>query len=145
MVSGLIQRSPHLAGVVRRTDPEALDFLDEVLAFVLESGGESEVGFERAHGVSFNPRPARLALILLQAGVRDRFVLGGAMLSCSATPEGYAGSGASELLALANNSTELAQGLRAQLPGSRRESQIACAAALDLFRHLHQARDGAQS
>jgi len=65
--------SPKLKGVVSRlfSDSDFKDLLS-VYAEAMSNGGSKELDFAREAGVSFNPRPARVALIQLnEAEVLD--------------------------------------------------------------------------
>lgn len=73
--------SPHLAFALSRI---TLDGDEEIIRRALEisfaSGGWHERDFTRKEGSSYNPRPARLALILLDVGERRTVVLAAAVL-----------------------------------------------------------------
>jgi hypothetical protein len=77
--------SPHLEIVLKRHfRPEQLSDFKVILDFVAKNGGVKELHFERKEGVSFNPRFARVALILMQdAKCLDLNVLGAAVLACA--------------------------------------------------------------
>jgi hypothetical protein len=77
------KRSPHLLGALKRNfrAPDAA-LLEEAFSLAMEIGGENELDFTRAKEASFNPRPARVALILLQEmKVREVATLAAAILA----------------------------------------------------------------
>lgn len=61
--------------------------VEHATLFALENGALTELDFERQPEVSFNPRPARIVLILLNdAGVRDSKTLAAAALATLEEP-----------------------------------------------------------
>jgi len=79
-------KSPHLAGVLHRLKQQKphldIDSLDEVFDYAIRNGGLEELDFCRDPEVSFNPRPARIALILVQdAGVSSTEVIAAGILA----------------------------------------------------------------
>lgn len=75
--------SPHLASALKTAAPES-DFalLDAAFNFSIQHGGRAELDFVREIGVSYNPRPARIGLILLKiAGITKSTVLAGGILA----------------------------------------------------------------
>ena len=79
----MFTRSPHLANVLSRSvDPAALPFLDSCFNLALLHGGESEWDFSRAPDASYNPLPARVALILINdARITRAEILATAMIA----------------------------------------------------------------
>lgn len=80
--------SPHLQGKLKRKvdtnvfTKSDLQLVDSAFEFSLGFGGERELDFNRAPGVSFNPRPARIALILLNdAGLNDASTVAAAIVA----------------------------------------------------------------
>ena len=56
--------------------------VDAAFDFSIQHGGRTELDFFREPGVSYNPRPARVGLILLKvAGIKDSAILAAAMLA----------------------------------------------------------------
>lgn len=164
----MLKNSPHLRSVAERLRPRPdIALLDRVLNFTLANGGWEEVHFLRDPDTSYNPRPARVALILaIDAKRRSTAELAAAMLAAI-------GHGATEncsvrshseycplflpeqesLFAECDSLLTIAE-LQPQLLLARIESTnganpeadeilagatIACAARLDLVRHFHQA------
>jgi hypothetical protein len=84
MDSKFIQlHSPHLYGYLTRTYSEDdLEYLTKAFKISIEHGGLRELDFEREPGVSYNPRPARIGIILLsECKVNDRQILATAFLA----------------------------------------------------------------
>jgi len=75
--------SQSLSGAVTRSVPKpAHSILLQAYNFALENGGWTELDFTREDGVSYNPRPARIALILINdASTTDADILAAAMIS----------------------------------------------------------------
>jgi hypothetical protein len=96
--------------------------LEEAFRFAMEEGGADELDFTREEGASFNPRPARLAHILIHDGeVRDPAVIVEAILA--SVPGGKR-----------PNSAALP---RRRLQTVEESSLIAAVRFLDRARHLH--------
>ncbi len=129
--------SPHLAGVLSRLETSGNpDALAEALTFAINHGALTELDFVRETGISFNPRPARIGLILLnEAGVRRLDPLAAAALACVHRDEQSA--------ALSNFPTEIwALALSSTAPPEELSGEaqlIALSALLDRARHLHLA------
>lgn len=126
--------SPHLAGELDRRGLSC-PTLDAAFDFAIQHGGLDEVDFVREEGVSYNPRPARIALILLKDVQTDSFLtLAGGMLAAVPAALHLAPRSCTDAAALAHRSalppTELA---------GEPAAAIACAVFLDRARHLHQA------
>ena len=152
----LATRSPHLFGVTERIWPKdtgALAIIALAFHWIIEREGESELDFEREPGVSFNPRPARVGLIL----INDAKVESAAQVASGILATATAGDTITTLSAHAatelfpRNILELAQ--LAQLPTSALldplpaeampalaapAATIACAIFLDRARQLHR-------
>lgn len=75
-------RSPHLFRCLeRRFTPGLIQPFEQAFVAVVAANGELEQDFVRPPDVSFNPRPARLVLILLNdCGITDHQLLLAAML-----------------------------------------------------------------
>jgi len=136
--------SPHLAGVLKRAGMTQLMGLDEAFAFALEHGAWMELDFEREEGVPYNPRPARVALILINdAKTKDLSALTAGVLA-TAHPDlnllreklSVLPSAVTELAILALSEPELLIEQRAPHAGI-----VACALHLDRARHRHLVRD----
>ncbi len=68
-MNSIKQYSPHLSFVLARAFPqEALVLFDDAFDAAVKANGMVEEDFEREEGASFNPRPARIALILINDG-----------------------------------------------------------------------------
>ena len=78
----LAKSSPALFGLLRRSFPAtAIALAEECFALSLQLGGLEDSAVFRAEGVSFNPKPARLALILLnETSFRELELVCSAML-----------------------------------------------------------------
>ncbi len=136
--------SPHLAGALKQAAVPMPEMLDAAFAFSLEHGGWLEIDFERDENASFNPRPARVALILLRdAHIKDSEVLTAAML---ATAHADLTHFRSTLTAIPARVCELAVLAQAEpemleAKGVPNAGKIAAALHLDRARHRHLARD----
>lgn len=140
--------SPHLSSVAERIFPQ------EIAAAVVSTfeltvawGGKTEHGFSREEGVSFNPRPARIGLIMLNdVGERNDSVVRAAILAavieqCSddAIDAFYKLPSGEKVVELARmgilpiDQIESIEG-----PDRLAAGSIACAIFLDLMRHFHQ-------
>lgn len=138
------RHSPNLAGALRRAEVKDAQMLDQAFGFALEHGGLTELDFEREEDVSFNPRPARVALILLRdAHIKESEVLTAAML---ATAHADLTHFRSTLTAIPGRVCELAILAQAEPEileekASASAGKIAAALHLDRARHRHLARD----
>ncbi len=132
------ERSSHLYGAIARACGEsALPVVAEAFSFAIAKGGESEIGFDREIGVSFNPRPGRVGLILLNdCFVRDSQIVAAGLLATATKPEEF----------VAGVSRDLAIEARIPMDGVSRLSPAAravrVALTLDFGRHLHQLTRG---
>lgn len=138
--------SPHLASVLKLRFPgEDCRLLDEVFEFTLTHGGLLEIDFKRPEGASYNPRPARVSLILINdAGIRELQVLAAAMLASIWSPEisdlAESQNFPKDLLELAERANSDPDELLAQSSAQGNMAGIiAVALRLDRARHLHQA------
>lgn len=150
-----IHRSPHLSTAFNRLfAADDAEYLATIFELAISQGGENEHDFLRTPEESFNPLPARVALILLDdAGVRSCDVLAAAMLfavedahrthrHCSGLSEQDCYHlGSDELLLRAATRVLLEDcRLASLLEESRYESRIIQAACwLDRARHIHLA------
>lgn len=129
--------SPHLEIVLKRHFRlEELSGLKTILDFVAQNGGVKELDFERKEGVSFNPRFARVALILMQdAKCLDLNVLGAAVIACAESSDVDLDP---EIVCVANETRDK---FLAPLEFVNSDSiLIGAALALDYARHLHLSR-----
>ncbi|MCB0322268.1 MAG: hypothetical protein KDD69_01810 [Bdellovibrionales bacterium] len=132
--------SPNLAGVLRRMFPAAAtEQIQQAYTYAIENGGGRECDFERDPEASYNPRPARIALILINnAEVREVDELQAALLATVPLPS--SSDGFSDLVrqwaqAAARITSEPSQADPCSVPPIR----IALAHYLDRARHLHLA------
>ncbi len=135
--------SPHLVTVVHRHFGE-IDRHAIFSAFLtaLDAGGFDEIDFIRTAGSSFNPRPARTGLILINdARVRDAEIVSAGILSAIGKP--LAAKVSQDFTARVNELVTVsllpASDLlnRPELPSA--VAQIAGSRFLDRARHIHQA------
>ena len=155
----LASYSPHLLLHLERIfSDESLSKIEEVFAFFLHHGGLKELDFERPIGeVKYNPRPARIVLILIRdAGIRDLEMLRVA-IAASCLELGEANS--SILAVLDSREMELAQSVslfqeswlkdaemgvsklisdRDQLTVKPNQLLLCLAIFLDRIRHVHR-------
>lgn len=137
--------SPHLDIVSSQTfQAEELLTLGAALEVAMENGGGSELDFERVEGVSYNPRPARVALILIKdAGIQNMPVIAAALLASLDAKAFHAAnlerSFDEKIVTLASRSYENILDLsRENTESSKNAVLIAAAHWLDRVRHLHQ-------
>jgi hypothetical protein len=119
----------------RRFSAAIIDELDRHYAAVEEAGGNEELGLTREEGVSFNPRIARVASLLLEERGKDVTAndIAAAMWSL-VTKE------ASELVTLNPEVSDLVQLVRGDLLQASSHTRIAAIIGvreLDTIRHLH--------
>lgn len=139
--------SPHLHSVIQRVfrdAPHAHALLEVSFAHAVEKGGLTELDFTREEGVSFNPRPARVALILLSnAQVTDPEVIAAGMLASSDPLDDLKHLEVAERArVLAHAALEPPEVIASIDPAIRFEVAIvALALWLDRVRHLHQSPD----
>ena len=135
-------KSPHLAGSLEKIlTPAQCSELDEVWNYVVQAGGMAEIGFEREPGVSYNPRPARVGLILLSNfEVTEVHVIAAGFLSCVDDSVAYSGALAKDATKLAERSKHSIRELAAA-PENDEVLLVALARHLDDVRHFHL-RDG---
>ncbi len=147
MFSGVLtitHKSPHLFGVLGRTvDSHGVQLVSQAFEVSILHGGESELDIERREGVSFNPHPGRVGLILINDfQERSPEVIACGVLRTAKRPlevsvQKLFGEKVSHLLAL---SKLPAQELLANIEQSdyRSAAKVALALFLDRTRHLHQ-------
>lgn len=76
--------SQHLAKTLQRLgDLDESAWLNEAFALVISSGALWERDFVRPHSASYNPRPARVALILIHDALEKRPEVLAAGMLCS--------------------------------------------------------------
>ena len=80
----LLEKSPHLAGVLKRLlCKDDLAALEIVFSAAVELGAESELDFVRKAESSYNSRPARIPLLLInEEKLSNLDILAAAMASC---------------------------------------------------------------
>jgi hypothetical protein len=141
----LANDSPHLAGMVRRSCPEGAPLVERAFDAAGKLGAFNEIDFARAEGVSYNPRPARIAHIVMRdGGSSSASLVVAAILGCIPDP-GVADRLAATLLPdELQGLLELARRPAHELLTSPAElvpeaALLALAHFLDRARHLHQA------
>ncbi len=141
----LAQLSPHLLGTLKRIfTPSDLVFIENTFMVAIECGGAGEIDFIRAENSSYNPRPARVALILIdQLQEKDSRVVTSALLATipdlrrELIPATVIDEDILNLSLLSQLSPEELTAQQAHLPAAA--SKIALAAWLDRIRHFHLA------
>jgi hypothetical protein len=100
-----------------------------------ERGGNLEPGMAREERVSFNPRLARILLLLeADGGVRDSLVLRAALYAASPADEACVQQAADIHTGL----SELVQEARSSTPSTATAALISGVLELDTVRHIHQ-------
>ena len=95
--------SPHLYGVASRTLDEPIDKIGEALETAMKNAGAKEFDFEREEGVNYNPRPARVALILIKdAKVRSIKAIAAGILASVELPFEVESKEEKDIIAVAN-------------------------------------------
>jgi len=136
--------SPHLNGMLRRSGVREVDWIDRAFAFSMDNGGWLELDFDREPGVSFNPRPARIGLILLNdAKVTDGVALTAGVLATAHADLELIRETLPELPPSIAELAILAQAEPEQLEAMEDEAAgtIAATLHLDRARHRHLVRD----
>ena len=133
-------RSPHLASVINSLELD-IELLDAVFQATMLAGGDDELDFIRQPSVSFNPRPARVALILIKnCSCHNEKIIAAGMLASVAEFEIASLQVEQESLKIALAAKEFLQNnLDAQLQTP--VVQVALAAWLDRIRHIHLASE----
>ncbi len=130
--------------MLRRSSARDIQWIDSAFAFSMDNGGWLELDFDREPGVSFNPRPARVGLILLNdAKITDGAVLtAGVLATAHADLENMRGAlpelpaSIRELAILAHSEPELLEEMKDKAAGT-----VAVTLHLDRARHRHLVRD----
>ena len=137
------RESPHLRKSLERQGFGDSALLRDAFELAVASGGLRELDFEREEGASYNPRPARVALILLDnCGVRDELTLAAGILAASDAPEAEAAETLAEAISIAKSTRCTAAALA---NADDRLLNIALTLQLDRARHRHQADASADS
>lgn len=131
-------KSPHLEGYLKRLIKSgkinSYADLDEAFTWCMQNGGIDEHDFIREAGVSFNPRPARVAIILMkEEGVQDLDILTAAVLSSCADKIHNYDNASDEIKSLVSKSMQPASIILEYKP-----AVIALANRLDRARQLHR-------
>lgn len=127
--------SPHLASRVAREISEAWwRAIAETLIYSIEHSGATEPHTLEREATSFNLRPARVGLILLD-DVEDGMVLSAGMLACGEAIDRYSGAAFRDLVPAALSAVRPVQDLL--VSGSYVAKLIAAGIRLDAVRHLH--------
>lgn len=141
----LTKDSPHLALTLKKKlkDLSSGEAIEKAFDFALAKGGREEIDYPRKPGMSFNPRPARVCLILINdLRVLDSEILQAAMLGCvwsdlarETELETLFGKRVISLAALASSSPSTL--LENQDSSHKDVCAITAAIWLDRARHLH--------
>jgi len=127
----LVKDSPGVSGDLQKLFPADFERLDDIYRYAADRGSVAEGAVKRSEGVSFNPRPARVASILVKTSrTIDSLTIGAAFLICCERTvlEDSKGWQEEKILALEALSS----------PGnSEKASLLSLAHALDTVRHLH--------
>lgn len=136
--------SPHLAGKLKGLALNDSDWrvIEACFEKSLRHGGFEELDFERAEGQSFNPRPARLGVILIDnANIYDPMALSAGFLLMSS----YAPSSSipEKVMKLLQEARLLPKELieLAEENSAATSSTLASAAFLDRARQVHRTSD----
>jgi len=80
----MFKESPHLRNVLSRKFTQIPLELDQAFNIAKDLGGNQELDFKREEGVSFNPRSARIVLILLEGNeaVETELIKNALLSSC---------------------------------------------------------------
>lgn len=134
----LINQSPALAGKLKRlslNEPEMKMLLNSYEISVAY-GANEEIGFTRVSGASYNPRAARICLILLTLGeVCDPRILSAALLTSSQKNLKDSAINNPELTTLLQVTRDIKKGNYKS--ATRETTSVVLSVQLDLFRHLH--------
>ena len=139
------EKSPHLASVLTREFQESAELVNLELCFnfAINQGALAEIDFVRDEEASYNPRPARVALILLNnAKIRNlAYLASGILASVSKLnelkPENQIPSAVWETAVEAQQDSE--NFLRCWSPKLRPAATIMLSHSLDRARHVHLA------
>jgi hypothetical protein len=117
--------------------------IQEAFEIAMRSGGNKELDFERTPGQSYNPRPARVALILLDSETRPTGELLGACFiasveSCSGLPQGGKWN---EVIGTAKNAQRLLKAPASVSDPSLDTILLASALHLDRARQFHRSKN----
>lgn len=142
--------SPHFAAVVKRVFPDKDSFgmIERAFDWAMNWGGKYELDFERRPDASYNPRPARVGLILINdAAVLEAQIIAAGLLATVLEGRTMDLSNAAFDRLLGHHIIHIAQ-LAVQSPQClfdnpstdyQQASLICLALRLDRLRHLHQA------
>ena len=123
------------ARLERSIDQVGLTQIIDDYLICAERGGNLEPGMAREEGVSFNPRLARILLLLeADGGVRDSLVLRAALYAASSCDEACAQQAAD----IHPELSELVQEARSSTPSTATAALIRGVLELDTVRHIHQ-------
>jgi hypothetical protein len=144
----IINDSPQLAfTLLRRFSRDNIALLEQAFDVASQSGGAKELDFERKPDMPYNPRLARVTLILINdAKVTDYTLLAAAMLAAALEANSALGhldeAFPADIVHLAKLSQCSPQELRASHdPHWRKAALISLALRLDRARHIHLATD----
>lgn len=131
--------SPHLDGLLNRLMKKGslkhrdYQLIDRAFAISMQHSGKEEIDFIREDGVSFNPRPARAALILIKDAKETSAVSIAAIVIASVYETTEDLEFDSAVLDLVKESLKDTTKIQ-----SKSAALIACSLWLDRARHLHQ-------
>lgn len=151
------QYSPHLAMTVERIDPAWGSSIGPLFEAVMVAGAAEELEFSRPEGQSFNPRPARIAIITITDGpCRDLDVVAACLVASlpreklAALPA-HVTARAAQIASLARRSFDELERLThapsddVVTQNTREAAIVALAIHLDFLRHRHLAHDQSAS
>lgn len=135
----IAKNSPHLDGKLLRLIKKGLlsssDYrlIDDAFCISMQHGGKEEIDFIRDPEVSFNPRPARAALILINDARETSAISIAAIILASLSTSTQNLKFDNRVLSLVEESLMDVNEIE-----SKSAALIACSLWLDRARHLHQ-------
>lgn len=135
----IAKNSPHLAGLLSRLIKKEImtasgyELIDDAFCISMQHGGKEEIDFVRDPDVSFNPRAARAALILIKDAKETSVISIAATIIASVYDSRQNLEFDAAVLNLAKESLKEASEIE-----SRSAALVGCSLWLDRARHLHQ-------
>ena len=145
-MAGIVSYSGHLATALRlKLGSTYPDILETAFGLAVMHGGLKELDFIRVEGSSYNPRPARIGLILLgDTGITDSTTLAAGFLAASEYPQRFS-EPTNEIPANIHQLCQLSVAAPQVLLGEHNDNTAAISIALSLHldraRHRHQASE----